>query len=322
LRNRIIVVSVVIVTFFAVVIILVSRHRPSVDAEPCTFGHPCPSVTPRTQPTPRQNAPDPVLMAAGDIAGRHPSAATRATGRLIAAIDPTVVLALGDAQYPAGALADFMTGYDRTWGPFLAQTRPVLGNHEYEDDPRASGYFHYFGKRSPGPYYSFDVGTWHLIALDSNCGMVKGCSRGSPQFEWLKRDLRQHDAVCTLAYWHHPRWSSGTEDGNATQVSPFVKLLYQARADVILSAHEHTYERFGPQTPSGKADPAAGLTEFVVGTGGKSLMSIGAADPNSIARSDDSFGVLQMTLHRTGYDFIFKAVLDAPFEDSGSENCH
>jgi hypothetical protein len=232
-----------------------------------------------------------------------------------------VALTLGDNQYPAASLDDFRTGYGRTWGAFLDRTRPTLGNHEVEVDPTASGYFDYFGGQAPDRNYSFDVGTWHLISLDSNCSLVPGCS-AERQARWLRSDLASHPAACTLAYWHHPRWSSGTEDGNDPHVAPLVKLLYNAGADVILSGHEHNYERFARQTPDGKPDPATGLTEFVVGTGGKSLSRIGPQDPNSVVADDTTFGVLQMTLHPDSYDFIFKAVLGGTFRDAGSGTCH
>ena len=167
----------------------------------CGTGDPC--VTPATRPHAR------TITAAGDIADPHPSSATRATARLIVSINPIVALTLGDNQYPSGSLGDFMEGYDSTWGTFLSKTAPALGNHEYERSPTAAGYFAYFGDRSPGAYYSFDVGAWHLISLDSDCGYVGGCDAGSPEYDWLKADLAGHPATCTLAYWHHPRWSSG-----------------------------------------------------------------------------------------------------------------
>jgi hypothetical protein len=318
---KLVVVTAAIVA--AIVALVVSGaswlRNDDADAGRCRFGRPCPSLAPHSPSGPP--ARDPIITAAGDISGRHASAATRATARLIVAIDPTVALTLGDNQYPAASLEDFRTGYGQTWGAFLDRTRPTLGNHEVEVDPTASGYFAYFGRRAPERNYSFDAGTWHLISLDSNCSMVPGCSP-ERQARWLRRDLAAHPATCTLAFWHHPRWSSGTEEGNDPHVAPLVDLLYHAGADVILSGHEHNYERFARQTPDGKPDPATGLTEFVVGTGGKSLSPIGPQDPNSVVADDTTFGVLQMTLHPDGYDFIFKAVLGGTFRDAGSGTCH
>ena len=262
-----------------------------------------------------------MIVAAGDVAAPSPSAATRATATLITAIDPDMVIALGDNQYPSGALSDFKTGYGATWGALRSRTRPTPGNHEYESDPTAAGFFTYFRHEVPSDYYSYDLGEWHMISLNSNCEMTGGCSRGSAQFEWLRDDLARHDSVCTLAYWHHPRWTSGVTEGNSEQVAPFVRLLEAANADVILTAHEHNYERFAPQSADGRADPA-GIVQFVVGTGGKSLMRLGPPDDNSVARSDTTFGVLQMTLHPDSYDFSFKPVLDGAFQDSGSKTCH
>ena len=286
-----------------------------VEAKPCTHGHPCPSPT----PPPGDN---PVITAAGDIADPSPTAATKATAQLVTSIAPTVALTLGDNEYPGGALADFQSGYGTTWGAFKGTTRPAIGNHEYESSSSAAGYFGYFGAGAPARWYSFNVGSWHLISLDSNCGRVGGCTPGTPEYEWLKADLASHPARCTLAYWHHPRWSSGSTHGNSSQVGPFVQLLYTANADVILSGHEHNYERFAPQTPGGLADPSRGLVEFVVGTGGHSLYGFGSPDANSVARSSSTYGVLQMTLRPGGYDFAFRPVLGGTFRDSGSATCH
>ena len=155
-----------------------------------------------------------------------------------------MALTLGDNQYETGALADFRTGYGTTWGAFLSRTRPAVGNHEYKSSSTAAGYFGYFGGRAPDNYYSFNVGAWHLISLDSNCAFAGGCGAGSRQYEWLKADLAAHPTRCTLAYFHHPRWSSGTAHGNSSQVGPFIDLLYNAGAEVVLSGHEHNYERY------------------------------------------------------------------------------
>ena len=307
------------------------------EARPCDGEQPCPSPPRLRSPSASTTPPDvrppsptgssasagnPVITAAGDIADPDPTAATEATAALITSIEPTVALTLGDNAYPEGALDDYLDGYDPTWGAFLSTTRPAIGNHEYESSETAEGYFQYFGSSSPGSYYSFNVGTWHLISLDSNCEKVGGCTPGTPQHEWLSADLAADPGKCTLAYWHHPRWSSGTVHGNSSQVAPFMDLLYDAGADVVLSGHEHNYERFAPQTPDGALDPERGIVEFVVGTGGHSLYPLGTPDPNSLVRSSASFGVLRMTLRPGGYDFTFEPVLGGTFRDSGSGSCH
>jgi hypothetical protein len=319
-KRRLLVPAIVFAVFASLILRAAARDPSDVRVRPCEAGAPCPPGSPSATASPSPSR-DPVIVAAGDIAAKVPSAATKATARLVTAIDPTVVLALGDNEYPAGSLHDYKTGYDPTWGAFLSKTRPTLGNHEYETDPTAAGYFDYFGQRSPDNYYSFDVGTWHLISLDSNCSMNGGCVRGTSQYEWLRADLSAHPALCTLAYWHHPRWSSGTETGNDNHVAPLVKLLYETGADVILTGHEHNYERFAPQAPDGTGE-SMGIVEFVVGTGGRSLTELGRPDANSVVRNDTSFGVLQMTLHEGSYDFVFKSVLGSTFRDSGSASCH
>jgi hypothetical protein len=274
---------------------------------------------PRTTTT---TTTDPVITAGGDISAPIASAATKATAQLVTSINPTVALTLGDNQYPTGSLADFKTGYGPTWGVFKGKTRPAPGNHEYDASPTAAGYFTYFGARAPAAWYSFWVGSWHVISLNSNCAKIGGCDVGSAEYKWLQNDLATHHARCTLAYWHHPRWSSGTEHGNSSQVGPFVQLLYAAGADVILNGHEHNYERFAPQAPDGTRDIARGLVEFVVGTGGMSHYGFGAPDANSLVRNGNTFGVLRMTLHPGSYDFQFRPVLGGSFTDSGSGTCH
>ncbi len=312
-RRMLLVLAALVVLTAAVVSAGVAGE---VEAKPCNPAHPCPS------PSPPPGGDAAVITAAGDIADPTPNAATKATAQLVSSINPNVALTLGDNQYETGALADFRTGYGTTWGAFLSRTRPAVGNHEYKSSSTAAGYFGYFGSRAPDNYYSFNVGTWHLISLDSNCAMAGGCGPGSRQYEWLKNDLAAHPARCTLAYWHHPRWSSGTAHGNSSQVGPFVHLLYAAGTEVVLSGHEHNYERYAPQTPGGSVDTARGIVQFVVGTGGHSLYPLGPADANSRVRSSKSFGVLRMTLRPGGYDFSFRPVLSGSFTDSGSASCH
>jgi calcineurin-like phosphoesterase family protein len=232
------------------------------------------------------------------------------------------VLALGDMQYQHGELANFHSYYDPTWGRVWSATKPVPGNHEYRT-PNATGYYRYFGPRAGDPkkgYYSYDLDTWHFIALNSNCSAVGGCGLGDPQGQWLLADLRDHPSECTLAYWHHPRFSSGTRHGSDPGYQPFWQALYQAVADVVLNGHEHNYERFAPQNPSGTPDPA-GITQFVVGTGGKSHYPFSKTPlATSRFRNSTSFGVLKLTLHPTSYDWEFVTDSGASI-DRGSASC-
>ena len=196
------------------------------------------------------------------------------------------------------------------------------GNHEYLTRA-ANGYFSYFGAAAGDPatgYYSFDVGAWHVVALNSNCSAVGGCASGSPQERWLRADLAAHPAACTLAYWHHPRFSSG-EHGNEPAYDAFWRDLYAAGADVVLNGHDHDYERFAPQDPSGGSDLARGVREFVVGTGGKNHYRFLTLQPNSQVRDATTFGVLELTLHRTSYDWRFLPEPGKTFTDSGSAVC-
>ena len=257
---------------------------------------------------------DPVLTAAGDIDGCGPG---KDTARIIDGTDG-VVAALGDNAYPSGSPSDFAQCYAPTWGQFKDRTRPVPGNHDY-DVPKASGYFGFFGAAA-GPagtgYYSYDVGGWHIVGLNSNCSFVD-CNT---ERAWLNDDLTAHPAPCILAYWHHPRFSSGSAGDNTT-VNPFWKVLYDHNASVVLNGHDHDYERFAPQNPDGHADPGRGIREFIVGTGGGALGSLYGAAPNSEVRKQDSFGVLQLTLHPDSYDWRFVPVAGDPFTDSGSDTC-
>jgi len=279
---------------------------------------------------------DPVIAAAGDIAcdPRHHlgpdieamlgGCEAAATYALIAAKKPSAVLALGDEQYEDGALEAFQQSYAKTWGQVKAITHPTPGNHEYYSSPSADGYFTYFGAaagdRSKG-YYSFNLGGWHIIALNGNCGFVGGCASGSKQERWLKADLASHPAGCTLAYWHQPRFSSATHHSDATYADLW-RDLYAAHADVVLGGHDHDYERFAPQTPDGASDPQAGIREFVVGTGGRSHSIFLRVEKNSESRAAGTFGVLFLSLHSHGYDWRFTPIAGYLFSDSGSGACH
>jgi len=244
-----------------------------------------------------------------------------ATARLVHAADPAGVLAVGDLQYDDGLYSKFLRSYDLSWGAFRPITYPVPGNHEYWGSTRASGYFEYLGRRAGAKgrgWYSADLGAWHLVALNSNCDIV-GCGKGSAQYEWLKADLAASDAACTLAFWHHPLFSSGPH-GPEPAVTPFWRLLQADGADIVLSAHDHIYERFRPQDAAGTRDPA-GIQGFVVGTGGAETYWIDHVQPNSVVRNTDAFGVLKLTLGDGDYDWRFLPALEARFTDAGSADC-
>jgi len=246
-----------------------------------------------------------------------------ATAQLIAAAHPDLVLPLGDEQYQAATLDAFRSSYAKTWGRFLAITRPVPGNHEYVT-PGAAGYFGYFGSRAGDAskgYYSFGRGRWHFVAINANCGEIGGCSTGSPEEKWLKADLAEHTGSCILAYWHQPRFSSGPHHSDPTYAA-FWQDLYAAHADIVLNGHDHDYERFGPQDPNGNADPARGIREFVVGTGGRSHYQFTRIEPNSEARSGTTFGILVLHLQDHGYNWEFQPEPGKTFTDHGSARCH
>jgi Fibronectin type III domain/Concanavalin A-like lectin/glucanases superfamily/Calcineurin-like phosphoesterase len=298
-----------------------------------------------TRPNVASSAGDPVIAAAGDIAcdpangnfnggaGTSSSCRQRYTSDLLANAGLAAVLPLGDDQYYCGGYQAFLQSYDQSWGRVKALTRPVPGNHEYltsggtgcdASNAGAHGYFTYFGTAAGAPgkgYYSYDIGTWHILALNSNCGDAGGCSATSPQGQWLAADLAAHQNTCTLAYWHIPLFSSG---GRASQNSlPFWKSLYAAHADVVLNGHDHIYERFFPQDPSGTPDNANGIREFIAGTGGANHTSITAVAANSELRDTTTFGVLELTLHQGSYDWKFvPAAASGTFTDSGSAKCH
>jgi hypothetical protein len=288
---------------------------------------------------------DPTIDAAGDIAcdpasseyngglGNGQDCMEGATAALMLSDPPTAVLPLGDNQYECGSLSAYQTSYAASWGRLLAITRPVPGNHEYytgsSTDPcdstvSGAGYYGYFGAAAGDPtrgYYSYDLGPWHLIALNAQCSHVGGCGAGSPEETWLKADLAAHPDRCVLAYWHQPRFSSGQHGDDPTYVA-FWDDLYAAGADVVLNGHDHDYERFAPQTPAGVADPAAGIREFVVGTGGRNHDAFITDAPNSEARNNTTFGVLRLQLRPTGYDWQFVPTPGGTFTDSGSAECH
>src|SRR5499425_469250 len=251
---------------------------------------------PRKKDSKKSNS-DPVLVGAGDIASCDDLAGAYATAKLIEGIPGATIFAAGDLAYPNGSDLNFQNC-----------TRPAPGNHEYHSTG-ASGYVHYFGAAAGDPtkaYYSYDLGQWHILSLNSECKAVGGCGMDSDQGRWLQHDLQSRVAGCTLAYFHRPLFSSGLAHGNDIQVKPLWDILYHFGADIVINGHDHDYERFAQQNPNGKADPQHGIREFVVGTGGKNSHRIFAGIvANSEAHQADTFGVLKLTLHPKSYDWQF-----------------
>ena len=285
---------------------------------------PTPTVAPTATPTPTPApAADPVLVGAGDIASCS-SSGDEATAALLDSISGTI-FTVGDNAYESGSASEYTNCFNPSWGRHKARTRPAVGNHEY-NTARATGYFNYFGATAGDPtkgYYSYELGAWHIVVINSNCAQVGGCQAGSPQEQWLRADLAAHPIACTLAYWHHPRFSSGSTHGSDATMQPIWQALYDANADVVVSGHEHNYERFAPQDPSGRADTQRGIREFVLGTGGRSHYGFGTPIANSQVRNSDTFGVLKLTLHATSYDWQFIPEAGRTFTDSSSGvSCH
>jgi hypothetical protein len=263
---------------------------------------------------------DPVLVGAGDIAdcGLTDDSATAA---LVDAI-PGAVFTAGDNAYPDGSAAQFRDCYQPTWGRFLARTRPAPGNHDWVTKGLA-GYLGYFGAAAAPhgtSWYSYDLGAWHVVVLDSDCSSVGGCGADSVQGLWLAADLQASTARCTLAIWHHPRFSSG-EHGNDSGVAPFWQTLYDGGADLVINGHDHDYERFAPQDPNGRPDAGRGIREFVVGTGGAALRGFSTTAPNSELRAALVHGVIRLVLHPTSYAWTFLPA-SGTFSDSGNGTCH
>ena len=253
-------------------------------------GTPLPSVSP---PPPGATS----VVAAGDICGSGPESCM-ATADLALSLEPDAVLTLGDNQYPDGALSDYQRSYGPAWGRFRDITFPVAGNHEWHL-PDAQGFRDYFGLDPT--WYTFTLGTWRLYALDGSCGDNGGCGPGSAQYEWLRAELPKHTERCIIAYWHQPRFSSGTVHGSNSAVDPFWRLLSAAGTDLVLNGHEHNYERFAPQDADAQPS-SSGVVELVAGTGGASEASypFGDPTPNSMVRLN-GIGVVELDLWSDGW---------------------
>jgi acid phosphatase type 7 len=262
-----------------------------------------------------------VLLAAGDIA-ECDAQGDEATARLLNAYPKATIAALGDLAYPHGRDKDFARCFDPSWGQFKDRIWPATGNHDH-----ATKYADYFGSRG-GPvdryYYSYELGAWHVAVLDSDCWRVGGCGRTDPQARWLRRDLRDHPARCTLAYWHRPPFSSGRygDPKNTDRVRPLWRVAVEEGVDNVLTAHEHSYERFVPMDADGGRDDE-GTRLFIVGTGGGNLRKYHRPPlPTTVVRNDDTWGVLRLTLRADGYDWKFLPVPGHRFTDAGTGSCH
>jgi hypothetical protein len=295
---------------------------------------PSPTATASATPTPPAGT-DPVVAAAGDIAcapedsnfnaglGSASNCRQKWVSDLILAADVDAVLPLGDLQYEDASLARIQASYDLSWGRLKSITRPVVGNHEYLT-PGAVGYYTYFGAAAGDPergYYSYDLGSWHVATLNSNCSEAGGCGPGSPQESWLRSDLAAHPTTCTLAAWHHPRFSSGRH-GDSTATAALWQALQDHGADVVLSGHDHLYERFAPMRADGTPDATRGLREFVVGTGGRNHVTGGPPRAGSEVLDATTFGALFLTLGRSDYAWQFVAEGTETVRDSGRAPCH
>ncbi len=275
---------------------------------------PLPPGPPAPAPVPLPSSVPQVFVGAGDIAVCDANA--EATARLLDTIGGTV-FTLGDAAYFQGTTQQFRDCYDPTWGRHKSRTRPVPGNHEYES-PGAAPYFAYFGANAGPPglgYYSFDLGDWHAIALNSNVAVDAGSSQGA----WLRSDLATSRARCTVAYWHHPLFTSGP-NGPSPRMRDFWRMLYAAGVELVLNGHDHLYERFAEQDPDGRPDPARGIREIIAGTGGAPGYQTITVSANSDMRITNGFGVLKLTLRADGYEWQFVPISGRA--DTGTAACH
>jgi hypothetical protein len=278
------------------------------------------SSAPSSAPSSTTSGPE-TLIAAGDITSCSVTSDS-ATARLVESI-PGTVATLGDDAYESGSAQEYRQCYDPTWGTFLDRTRPAPGNHEYLT-AGAAGYFAYFGLRAGDAkvgYYAYDLGAWRLYALNSNCADIGGCGADSAEVAWLQADLAAHPTQCVLAYWHHPRFSSGEHGSNAF-VAGLWDTLEAAGADIVLNGHDHDYERFAPMNAAGQVDTNGGIVEFVVGTGGRSHYPFTRILPTSEVRDDTTFGVLDLTLSPGGWSSRFVPVAGKTFSDTASGTCH
>src|SRR5438093_4254175 len=267
-----------------------------------------PARSPAPTPAGSAGPNDPILIGAGDIASCQSDGDEKTAellDQVVATGIQTTVFTAGDNAYESGTLQEYEQCYGPSWGRHKDRTRPALGNHDYKTG-NANGHFQYFGAAAGDPsqgYYSFDLGGWHIVVLNTNdhCNALS-CDAASDEEKWLRSDLAASTTFCTIAIWQDPRFSSSARAGASHRVKPSWDALYDYGADLVVNADEHNYERFAPQTPFGALDPEYGIRQFVVGTGGRSLDIIDVPrQPNSEISKDDTLGVLKPTLHPPGY---------------------
>lgn len=300
-KSFIITIGVAIIVIIAGCVALLTQRKDSMP-------------TPTTEKTTAQLT----VLAAGDISSCQ-NDNDEETAKILDQYRDATILTLGDNAYDSGKISEYLECYEPTRGRHKDRTYPVIGNHDY-GVPGAEGYYSYFKRTQPG-YYSFDKGPWHFISLDSNCSITP-CAAGSEQETWLRTDLaNQPDDKCVLAYMHHPRVSSA-DHGNNDDVEPLWEALNDYGADVVLSGHDHTYERFAPLNPDGSVASERGVHSFVVGTGGKGHYKFTAIKDGSLVRNSTDFGVLKLTLEQSGYTWDFLPVSGGTFTDTGSATCH
>lgn len=273
---------------------------------------PLPTVTLPPLPMPTSTPESFTLVGAGDISSCENNN-DELTAQLLDVI-PGTVFTTGDNVYNRGEPDEFATCYHPTWGRHRERTMPVPGNHDY-GTAGASGYFEYFNNIPP--YYAYNLGSWRIYALNSEINV----SDGGEQVTWLRADLTANPSQCVLAYWHQPRWSSSSAHGSDSKYQTLWEILYQAGAEVVITGHDHTYERFAEMNAFGDVS-SPGLREFVVGTGGNGLYGFDAPLPASEVRNNSTYGVLKLTLRAGGYDWEFIPVVGSTFTDFGSGNCH
>jgi hypothetical protein len=302
-----------------------ATETPTQTPTPTETSTPTETATETPTPTIPPNSGDPVIMGAGDIARASNVSGAEAVAKLLDVM-PGEIFTAGDDSNDSGLLSEYQSYFQPTWGRHLARIHPAPGNHDYTY-AGAPGYYQYFGAAAHGPdgYYSYSLGTWHIISLNSNicAGKVAGadCLPGSPMEQWLRADLAANPTACTLVYWHHPRFSSG-QHLDQTYMAPIWQALYDYGADIVVNGHDHDYERFAPQDPSGNLDLVDGIREFVAGTGGAGpRATVPTAHTTSEVYNDNTLGILKFTLHPNSYDWQFIPVAGKTFTDSGSDSC-
>lgn len=267
-------------------------------------------------------ANDPSILAAGNIATCD-NTFDEATAKILGNYPTDTILPLGNSVFPQGTFDAYTQCFAPSWGKYKERMKPIPGNRDYQV-PGAAGYFQYYRRlagNSLKGYYSYDIGAWHIVALNSNCSAIGGCAKSSPEYSWLSQDLASHPAACTLAYIHHPPFTSGNVDQNP-EVRPLWQLLNQQGVEVVLAAHDRFYERFKPMDGRGRENQTAGTREFIVGSGGRGTENFGRIVPTSQVRDNTTYGVLRLTLHEKRYDWLFLAAANGSFSDGGTGTCH